>query len=349
MRLARSLPWLLFSLPAVAQTTQGIIAGRITQLATDQAISRATISWTNTGTNARGSQHSSASGDYTLAPLSPGTYEIRVEADGYQPRELHEIELAVAGRIDLGFALRLLSETMASISARAVSLPGSDYHVTIFGPDVEIMTVPITIPKEDQSLLDSTRSQLIDPVAIGDLPFFGRDIYTMLVMQPGVSSDGGTVRGLGLSIDGQRPTSANFLLDGVESNNYLLSGPSLAIAPEAVEEYRVSMGNYSAEFGFSTGYIANAITRSGTNSWHGTTWMNAKNEALDANELQNNLQGLRRPALREFQPGYQLGGPLRRDRYFVSSSLELFAHPGPRPGNNHQSANYAPGGGYRAG
>ncbi len=306
----------------MAQTTQGIIAGRVTQLATGQAIPAATISWTNTGTNARGSQHSSASGDYALAPLSPGTYAIRVEADGYQARELDEIELAVASRIDLDFALRPLSETMASVSARSISLPGNAFRVTIFGPDVEIMTVPVAVPVEEQSLLDSTRSQLIDPVAIRDLPFFGRDIYTMLVMQPGVSSDGGTVRGLGLSIDGQRPTSANFLLDGLEANNYLLSGPSLAIAPEAVEEYRVSTGNYSAEFGFSSGYIANAITRAGTNSWRGTGWMNLKNEALDANEFQNNLQGLQRPELREFQPGYQLGGPLRRDRYFLSSSFE---------------------------
>jgi hypothetical protein len=322
MRVARFLAWLLFSLPAFGQSTQGIIAGRVTQLASGQAIPGAVISWTNTGTNARGSQRSSQSGNYALAPLSPGTYVLRVEADGFQARELDEVAVAVAGRIDLDFALRALSETLESISNRTVSLPGNPFQVTLFGPDVEIMTVPIVVPREEQSLLDSTRSQLIDPVAIRDLPFFGRDIYTMLVMQPGVSSDGGTVRGLGLSIDGQRPTSANFLLDGIEANNYLLSGPSFAITPEAVDEYRVSMGNYSAEFGFSSGYIANAITRSGTNSWHGTGWINLKNEALDANEFQNNRQGLQRPALREYQPGYEIGGPLRRNRYFISSSFE---------------------------
>ncbi len=322
MRVRLFVSWLLFSLPLVGQTTQGIIAGRITDLSTGRPISGAIISWTNAGTNARGAQSSSSSGYYALAPLSPGDYVIRVEADTYQARELHEVELAVAGRIDLDFAMRPLAETMAATSSRAVSLPGSPFRVPIFGPDVEIMTVPVVIPKEGESPLDSTRSQLIDPVAITDLPFLGRDIYTMLVMQPGVSSDGGTVRGLGLSIDGQRPTAANFLLDGVEANSYLLSGPSFAIAPEAVEEYRVSTGNYSAEFGFSAGYVANAITRAGTNSWHGTGWMALENEALDANEFQDNRQGLRRPELRQFQPGYQIGGPLRRDRFFLSSSFE---------------------------
>ena len=292
---ARLLAWLLFTLPAIAQTTQGIVAGRVTQLATGQAIVAASVSWTNTGTSAHGSQRTSLSGYYALAPLSPGTYVLRVEADDYQARELHEVEVAVAGRIDIDFALRASSETLASVSARSVALPGNPFRVTIFGPDVEILTTPIIVPKEEQSLLDSTRSQLIDPVTIRDLPFFGRDIYTMLVTQPGVSSDGGTVRGLGLSIDGQRlRRRSNFFLDGIEANNYLLSGPSLAIAPEAGRRIsRVDWGIIQPEFGFTSGYIANAITRSGTNSWHGTAWMNLKNEALDANlEFQNNRLGI---------------------------------------------------------
>lgn len=322
MRFARFLLWLLLASSANAQSTQGIVAGRITHLPTGRPIFGAVISWTNAATSAHGSQRSSLSGFYALAPLSPGSYVIRVEADGFQPRELDEVQVAVAGRVDLDFALRATAETVESASVRPVTLPGNPFLVTIFGPDVEILTSPIILPQEEQSLLDSTRSQLVDPAAIRDLPFFGRDIYTMLVMQPGVTSDGGTVRGLGLSIDGQRPSSANFFLDGIEANNYLLSGPLLAIAPEAVDEYRVSTGNYSAEFGFSSGYIANVITHSGSNAWHGTGWMNFKNEALDANEFQNNRQGLQRPQLREFQPGYQLGGPLLRDRYFISSSFE---------------------------
>ena len=246
--------WLLFSLPVFPQSTQGIIAGRITQLSTGGSIPGATVFWTNTATNARGSQRSAASGDDARAAFAGGCTRFGVEAGGFQPRELDEIQLSVASRIDINFSLRPLSETLSSIAGRSSSLPGSVYRTTLFGPDVELLTVPVSVPSEEQSLLDSTRSQLIDPVEIRDLPFFGRDIYTMLVMQPGVSSDGGTVRGLGLSIDGQRPTAANFLLDGVESNNYLLSGPSLAVTPDQVEEYRVSTGNFSAEFGFSSGY-----------------------------------------------------------------------------------------------
>jgi hypothetical protein len=124
MRAARFVAWILFPASAFAQTTQGIIAGHVTQLATGQGISGAVISWTNTSTNARGAQRSSRGGLYSLAPLSPGVYLLRVEADGYQPRELHEVEVTVAGRLDIDFAPRALSETMKSISNRAVSLPG---------------------------------------------------------------------------------------------------------------------------------------------------------------------------------------------------------------------------------
>jgi hypothetical protein len=243
-------------------------------------------------------------------PLSPGMYVIRVDAGGYQGREIHQIDLAVAGRIDLNFQLKPLTETMRYTSTHTTSAPGSPYQLPVFGPDVELMTAPIVMPSEDRSLLDATQSQVIDPVEIRDLPFFGRDIYTMLVTQPGASSDTGTARGLGLSIDGQRPSSANFMLDGVEANNnYLLSGPLLAIAPEAVQEYRVSTSNYSTEYGSTSGYLANAITRAGSNVWHGMGWANFMNEALDANDFQINLLGMPRPKLREYEPGYELGGP----------------------------------------
>jgi hypothetical protein len=306
---------------AMAQSTQGVIAGRITDLRSGKAVSGARISWENTDTGAKGATIANGSGYYALAPLSPGSYVINAAADLYQPRSVYEIRLAVAGRIDLNLALALKTETLES---RSLPVAGSRFRITFFGPDALAMTMPVVTPDEDRSLLDATRSQVIDPVQIRDLPLSGRDVYTMLVMQPGVSSDGATGRGLGYSVGGQRSTAANFMLDGVEANQNLLSGPLMVIPPEAVAEYRVSTGNFSAEFGFSAGYLANAITIAGSNSWHALGWADVMNEALDANDFQNNLQGLRCPSLREYRTGYQAGGPLAKDRYFLSSSLEYY-------------------------
>ena len=93
-------------------------------------------------------------------------------------------------------------------------------------------------------------SYVIDPAQIGDLPLQGRDVYTMLVSLPGVTADQRhRARARASAWRAARPSSSNYLLDGVENNNYLVTGPLNPVAPEAVQEYRISTNNYSAEYG----------------------------------------------------------------------------------------------------
>src|SRR6185437_117536 len=119
-----------------------------------------------------------------------------------------------------------------------------------------------------------------------------------LVSLPGVNADNGTARGLGVSVAGQRPSSSNFLLDGVENNNYLVTGPLNPVAPEAVQEYRISTNNYSAEYGRTAGFVANAVTRAGGRDWQGVAYEYLKNDALNAADFQDNLTGLGRLPLK---------------------------------------------------
>ena len=146
----------------------------------------------------------------------------------------------------------------------------------------------------------------------------------MLVMLPGVTSDAATARGLGLSVNGQRPSSSNFLLDGLENNNYLITGPLTTVAPEAIQEYRVSTNNFSAEYGRTSGFVANAITRAGGNTYHGVAYFYLNNDLLDGNGFQANLHGLPRNRDKEIQPGFVVGGPILKKRLFFSSSYEYF-------------------------
>ena len=92
--------------------------------------------------------------------------------------------------------------------------------------------------------------------------------------------------------------------------------------PEAVQEYRISTNNFSAEFGRTTGYIANAVTRGGGSVWHGLLYYYMQNEALNANDFGRNRQGLPRGKTRELQPGFSIGGPLLKDKLFVALSGE---------------------------
>src|SRR5882724_1603372 len=308
---------------AAGQTTQGLIAGRLVSSQTGAPISGAQVSYSNAATGASGSATSDSSGNFFLPMLSPGFYRVRAVASGFQTREMQELELPVAARLELNFRMRPLSDVWETGQYRSVFLPGTQTIVTFYGPDVDSSrSGSFEATQGRRGALESTISQVINPELVRDLPLAGRDVYTMLVTQPGVTADTATARGLGLAINGQRPSSSNFMLDGLENNNYLVTGPLTPIAPEAIDEYRVSTNNFSAEYGRTAGYLANAVTRAGGNQFHGIGYFYLKNDSLNANGFQENLLGLRRNPAKENQLGYEVGGPILKQRLFFSSAIE---------------------------
>ena len=315
----------LFVASLLGQTTQGVISGRLLNAVTGKPIGGAPVSYSSSATTLDGSSSSDAQGYYYLPLLSPGTYRVGVTAAGFQSQEVQELELPVAARIELDFRLRPLSDVWESGQYNSVFLPGSKTIVTFFGPDVDAShSGSFEAQKGRLGTLESTVSQVIDSAEINNVPLHGRDVYTMLVTQPGVTSDAATARGLGLSVNGQRPSASNYLLDGLENNNYLITGPLVTVAPEAIQEYRISTNNFSAEYGRTSGFLANAITRSGSSSFHGVAYFYLMNDALNANGFQENRQGLARRPDKEIQPGFVVGGPVLKDRLFFSSSYEYF-------------------------
>lgn len=322
---------LLLAFPATffAQTTQGLISGRIVDTQSGRAIADAVIRCTIAGGGSPLLGHSGPAGYFVLPLLSPGTYRLRVEAPKYQAAEVHQLEVRVAGRLDLQFRLRPESDVWQAGQYRSVFLPNSEALLTFYGPDVDTSrTASFAAPRANRGALEASISQVIDPMQISDLPLAGRDVYTTLILQPGVSAGTANARGLGLSVSGQRPTASNFLLDGAENNNYLVSGPLTSVAPEAVQEYRISTNNFSAEYGRTAGVLANAVTRAGGAQWHGLAYFYAKNSVVNANDLQRNLAGISRPSLHEAEPGFQAGGPILRNRLFASASVEYLGSHG---------------------
>lgn len=311
-----------------AQTTQGLISGTIVNSVTGRPVAGASIAYDSTTLSAAGTYQSDANGYYFLPLLSVGTYSIRASAPGYQAQELQQLDLPVAGRIQIEFKLRPLSDVWEAGQYRSVFLPGSKTIVTFYGPDVDTSrSGSFEGQQGTRGTLDTSVSYVIDPAQIEDLPLQGRDVYTMLVSLPGVTADNGTARGLGVSVDGARPSSSNFLLDGVENDNYLVTGPLNPVAPEAIQEYRISTNNYSAEYGRTSGFIANAVTRAGSNEFHGVGYEYLENAVLNAADFQDNLTGLGRRQDNQNQFGYQIGGPVLRNRLFFSSALEqLISH-----------------------
>ena len=288
-----------------------------------ECVARASIQARHTSLQLSTTASADRRGFYTLPPLPPGEYELSATADGYQPAVMHHIELPVSGRVELNFELRMLRRAWEGTNSGRAYF-GSGYVVDFYGPDIALLSRYVDPPRPTAGTLESTASYVIEPEQLRDLPFQGRDAYTMLVMLPGVSADAPTARGLGLSVNGQRSYSTQFLLDGVGANNQLISGPLLSVPPEAIQEYRISTNNWSAEFGGTSGVIANAVTRAGGNEWHGLGYLNIKNDVLNASDFQDNLSGWGRRPEKEIQPGLSLGGPILRQRLFLSNSIELF-------------------------
>jgi hypothetical protein len=308
---------------AQAQTTQGLLAGRVVDLQSAHAIAEAEVRAEAVSGALTNVAHSDARGYFSFPLLSPGAYRVRVEAPNYQSQEVYQLEVPVAGRLEIQFRLRALTDVWETRQYRSVFLPESEAILTFYGPDVDTSrSANFDAARGRAGDLETSLSYLVTGADIDRLPLEGRDVFNALVLLPSATADTATGRGLGLTFGGQRPSSSNYLLDGLEFNNALVTGPAARIAPEAIQEYRVSTMNYTAEYGRTSGQVANAITRSGSNAWHGTGYYYLQNESLNANGFAENAQGISRRDARRAQPGARVGGPLRAQRLFLSSSFE---------------------------
>lgn len=313
---------LTFGSSATAQSTLGLIAGRVTDARTGRGL-EAKVVVTNSSNSVSVTGYSETSGVFSIPALPPGEYTLRIEVKSYQVIEIEKVELPVAGHLNVPARLRPLADVWNAGRFQGPALPGTDAIVKFFGPDVDERKSGVFQPNAVLTgALETTISDVIDPRRLRDLPLAGRDTFTLLAAQPGVTSDGATARGLGLAAHGQRPSSANFLVDGIETNNMLVSGPLTALAPEAIAEYRISTANYSPEFGRTAGFVANVVTRRGGEAWHGLGYANFRHGALNANTFQRNRRGLERSPFEEQQAGFQIGGPLVARRLFLSAALD---------------------------
>src|SRR5262249_3511932 len=129
--------------------------------------------------------------------------------------------------------------------------------------------------------------------------------------------------GVGFAINGQRSESANFLLDGSDSNtNPATTRPGQIIPYDAVREYRVLTNSVTGEDERNAGFITNLITRSGSNELHGSLYDFVRNSALAANSFENNAYRRRRPVFNRHDAGGSLGGPIVTDKVFFFGAAE---------------------------
>src|SRR5664279_161746 len=244
------------------------ITGSIRGTAIDPSgavVQSAAISAQQTETGLTRTAVTNREGEYVLVELPIGHYQIRAEAKGYQKYLQEGITLNVNQNATVGIHLKLGAETQ----------------------QVEI--------KADAQLVQSTVSSLGETVMqreILDLPLDGRDFSQLGWLQSGVvpltaglKDAGGAARAnQAYSVDGQRPESNNFLIDGADNVNAVDAGFVLKPPIDGIAEFKILTHNANAEFGRNTGSTTNIVTRGGTNSFHGAAWEFLRNDAMDAHD-----------------------------------------------------------------
>jgi hypothetical protein len=306
---ARALPLvLLFSLLshfAFGQAEAGSVAGTVTDQS-GAVVTGATIIVKNLGTNATRITQSSATGDYTVVGLEPATYEVTVTASQFKPFTA-KVEVTVGRHVTLA----------AKLSVGATS---TEVQVVAEGGTA--------VNTQTQEL-----SQIIDTQQLAQLPSLTRNPYDFIGLLGNVSNSDNTTsnsnsgqnilnRGVGYSLNGQRESGTEILLDGAENVNEFNFSVGQAIPVDAVQEYSIVTNNYTAEYGRASGGVVNVTTKPGSNAIHGSAWEFNRLSSYTANTYNNDVNDLPKGQYTRNQFGFLISGPILKNKLFASLSTE---------------------------
>jgi Carboxypeptidase regulatory-like domain len=261
------------------------------------------VSAKNLATGVSRNASTNSEGLYTIPDLPPQVYEITASAPGFTTQVQTGVTLTVGGQLHVNIAMQVGNPQQVV----RMAAPSVNQAVSAVGGNVSSSTVR-------------------------NAPLNGRDWTQLATLQAGVtgiqtgSAEGGgnTERGFGaaLSISGARPDQNNFRLDGISINDYANAAPGSVLGTnlgvDAVEQFSVLGSNYPAEYGRTSGGVINAVTRSGTNAFHGSVYEFLRNSALDA----RNFFDRKIPPFERNQFGASGGGPIQKGRAFFFADYE---------------------------
>ena len=240
-------------------------------------------------------------GHYVVMLLSPGTYRVRVTAHGFKRAEIESVRVVITETATVDVSLEVGNIT------EAVTVT-SDPLIQTSGPQL---------------------GRVVDARAVSELPLATRNFLQVLALSPGafVELPNNTAVGRnsqGVSVNGARRTQNNFEINGIDANVLNQNNAMLVAvpAPETIQEFKVQTSLYDATFGRGAGGSVQAVTRSGTNDFHGALYEYFRHDALNANNPFLKAVGVERPVLKRNVFGGLLGGPIKSDRSFFFASYQ---------------------------
>jgi len=311
-------------LHAPAQVETGELAGAVTD-PSGAIIPGAIVTLKNVGTNAVRSGVTSSDGSFRFTALEPATYEANIHASGFQPY-IAKVQITVGGHLTL------------------------DAHLSVSGTTTQVEVVGeggSQINMQTQEL-----SQVIGEQQVSQLPSLSRNPYDFVALAGNVStgdaSNSGdsrssntyqngptSTRGVGFSINGQRTSGTEVLLDGVENISVYADSIGVYVPIDAVQEFRVSTSNFETQYGRASGGVVNVSTKAGTNSFHGSAWEfnrigaytsnTETNDQINSKFLADGNSGPLPAPKGQYtrnQFGFAAGGPVLKNKLFFFGSTE---------------------------
>jgi outer membrane receptor protein involved in Fe transport len=293
----------LFSSPVHAQVSGATLTGTVTD-ASGAVVASAKVSIKNTATDVTRDVTTDSAGLYSAPNLLPGVYDITVVAPGFSTSVQTGLTLTVGATQALNISLQI-------------------------GRQIERSDVSGVTP--DVQLTSSVMSAEVDSTTVRELPLNGRDWTQLATLQPGVTSvrveagpgnRGNRGYGTLLSVSGHQPYENNYRVNGLSINDYSNGSPGstlgVNLGVDAIQEFSVLLGNYPAEYGRASGGVINAITKSGTNGFHGAAYWFIREKGLDArNYFDKTL-----PPFHRNQFGASGGGPIIKNKTFFFADFE---------------------------
>src|ERR1700758_3295266 len=283
-----------------AQLTTGGIVGTVSD-PSGSRIQGVTVTAAQVETSTPTTTTTDSSGNYTFTNLKIGKYSLTFQKEGFQRTVQTNVDLGIAQIIRFDIALKIGSVSQT----------------------IEVTDAPPLLQTETSSLGTIETEKRIE-----DLPLNGRNFFKLTYLAPGTNEGAtGTSAGVGstdnnrpgtaLSVNGLRIFDNNFLLDGMDNNEFGNGTVVIQPPPDSIQEFRVEENSMSAEYGRG-GAMVSLVLRSGTNKLHGAGWEFIRNNKVDArNYFATSALGFQRN-----QYGGQLGGPIKKDKMFLFGSIQ---------------------------
>ena len=278
-----------------SQTNKGNLQGTVRD-PNNAVVAGANVEVTNDATGEKRAVTTNDDGYYTIPNLDVGTYTVSANATGFAPATVKGVQVSVA------FTLTQDLQLPVAGASEIVTVASSDSQTTVNSTDQQIST-------------------LISQQKIQDLPLLSRDPNSLLLLAPGTNQSSSRLGGI--TVNGQRERNNNFLVDGIDNNDTDVPGiPGGISTPsiDATQEFRVITNNFNAEYGRNTGAIVVVGTKSGSNSFHGSAFINYRSDRFAARNFFDTT-GKANPLQRR-QYGASLGGPIIRDKTFFFFNVE---------------------------